>query len=413
MSPTSMTPPMSPTSITPPTSPTSMTPPTQSPVTDGPNIELDWPSDSDSSTPLNWGSQTSLDPGLSNSSAFAVIDSFFGPEPSFEGLGPRIQSTGGRQESLLVGSSGLAGDDIVSITAKPLDISAPENPEHHTSVNVESSTATVQTLQEHILSLEQKLKGEVFPANQELTEERMVEIFSDLGRIEKAGTIPLSIIRDTKIRRLLRKIKTLENIPSDHKLQIEERVNRLLTSWSKPATLSTTQAQSKPTPQQTVIDLTGADSNDKHVTPPGTLKSGLLSPSSIDSDPPISTETNSRSTSNENLNPKKRKRSAGSSNSTALSKRRQPTRKTTTTVRKHFGDEIDHNSRSLARVEKNLHDCKADLVAIEKRKARFLAEIEEERKEVIRRENEFLESKEDIVAWVARNEVVSEEWKSR
>ncbi|CAG8981744.1 hypothetical protein HYALB_00013357 [Hymenoscyphus albidus] len=407
-SPTSMTPPTSPTSMTPPTSPTSMTPPTQSPVTDGPNIELDWPSDSDSSTPPNWGSQIPLDPGLSDISAFLEIESFFGAELSFEGHGPKIQSTGGTQESLLVGSSGLAGDDVVSITAKPLDISAPENPEHHTSVDVESSTATVQTLEEYILSLRQKLEGEFFPTNQKSIEESMDEISSDLGRIEKAGTIPPSIIQDTMIRRLLRKIMKIEMIPRYNELQIKERVSRLLTSWGEPATLSTTQAQSKSAPRQTVIDLTGADGDDKYVTPPGTPKPGLSSSSSLNSDPPISTEANSHPTPNENPNTKKRKRSTGSDNS---SKRRQPPRKTT--VKQHLADEIHHSSQWLAGMEKSIHDCEADLVAMDEKKAIFLAKIEEVRKEVIRRKNEFIELKNSMVAWGARNEGVSQEWKSR
>ncbi|CAG8979561.1 hypothetical protein HYALB_00011915 [Hymenoscyphus albidus] len=401
---------------------TSMTPPTKSPVADEQlNVEFDWSSDSHSSTPLDWGFQPPLDPDLSNFSAFSDIDSLFGPELSFEGLSPKTQSTGGTQEylpeeSLLVGSSGLAGDDIVSITilgsttAKPLDISAPEYLERHTSIDVESSTATVQTREEYILSLRQKLKREFFPKNQELTEDNIDEISSDLGRIEKAGTIPPSIIRDTKIRRLFRTIITLEMIPRDNELQIKERVSRLLTSWAEPAILSTTQAQSKSAPPQTLIDLTGADSDHEYVTPPDTPKSGLLPTSSTYSNPSISTETNSRPASNGNSNTKKRKSSLVSSNSTTPGKCRRTQR--VTTVKQHLADEMHHSSQWLAGMEKSINDCEADLVALEEKKARFLAEIEEKREEVTRRKNEFIELKNSMVAWGARNEVVSEEWKS-
>lgn len=126
------------------------------------------------------------------------------------------------------------------------------------------------------------------------------------------------------------------------------------------------------------------------------------------SDPPISTKTNSRPTSDVNPNTKKRKRSTGSDNS---SKRRQPPRKTT--VKEHLADEIHHSSQWLAGMEKSIDDCEADLVAMEEKKARFLAKIEEKRKEVTRRKNEFIELKNSMVAWGARNEGVSEEWKSR
>lgn len=138
---------------------TSMTPPTQSPVTDGqPNIEFGWLSDSDLSTPLDWGFQTPSNPDVSNFSTFSDIDSFFGPDLSFEGLGPEIQSARGTQEyqpeeSFLVGSSSPIGGDVVSTTtlgsttAKPSAISTSENLEHHTSVDIESSTATVQTVE--------------------------------------------------------------------------------------------------------------------------------------------------------------------------------------------------------------------------------------------------------------------------
>lgn len=108
----------------------------------------------------------------------------------------------------------------------------------------------------------------------------MDEISSDLRRIEKAGAIPLSVIRNTKIKRLFRAVKLLD-IPRDDELQIKDRVNCLLTSWAEPATLSTTQAQFKSTLQRTVVDLTGADSDHVYVTPRNTPKSRLLSSSSI------------------------------------------------------------------------------------------------------------------------------------
>lgn len=79
----------------------------------------------------------------------------------------------------------------------------------------------------------------------------------------------------------------LDTIPRDDELQIKERVSCLLTSWGKPATFSTTQAQSKSTLQHT-IDLTGEDSDHEYVTPPDTPKSRLLSSSSIGKCPFIS-----------------------------------------------------------------------------------------------------------------------------
>jgi hypothetical protein len=65
----------------------------------------------------------------------------------------QIQSTEETQESLLRESSSPPGDDVVSTavlgstTATSLDISDLENLEHYISVDVESSTATVQTLE--------------------------------------------------------------------------------------------------------------------------------------------------------------------------------------------------------------------------------------------------------------------------
>jgi hypothetical protein len=131
-----------------------------------------------------------------------------------------------------------------------------------------------------------------------------------------------------------------------------------------------------------------------------------------DFDPPISSETNSRPASDGNPNTRKRKYSTGFDTS---SKRRQPPRKTPqmTTVKQHLANEIRHSSQWLVGIEKSIDDCEADLVAVEKRKARFLAEIEEKRKEVTRRRNEFIELKRSMVAWGACEEGVSEEWKSR
>jgi hypothetical protein len=211
----------------------------------------------------------------SNFSIFSDIDSFFGPELNFEDLGPENQSVGGMQDS------------------------ASANLENHANGDIESSTATVQSLevyshnklwcplililhQEWILSLRKKLKGYFFPANQKLTEERMDEISSDLSQIEKAETIPPNVIRNTKIRRLFRTIMTLEMIPRDNELQIKKRVSGLLKSWGEPAILSNTKAQSKSTRQQIVVDLTGETAGDhEFATPPDTPKSMLLSSSSI------------------------------------------------------------------------------------------------------------------------------------
>jgi hypothetical protein len=123
---------------------TSMTPPTPSTVTDGQqHVEFDWLLDSEN---LDW----ELD---ILSSDFSTLDGSPGSEVSFEDPSLQIQSTGETQEFLLPESSSLPGDDVVSIavldstTATPLDISALENLERHTSVDVESSTATVQTLE--------------------------------------------------------------------------------------------------------------------------------------------------------------------------------------------------------------------------------------------------------------------------
>jgi hypothetical protein len=239
----------------------------------------------------------------SNFSTFSDIDSFFGPELSFGDLGPEECLP---EECLQAWSSVFDSDDAVSITApgstpaKPLDISALANLENHANGDIESSIPTVQSLevyshnklccplililrQEWIFSLQKKLKGYFFPANQELAEERMDEISSDLGRIEKAGTLSPSVIRNTKIRRLFRTIMTLEMIPRDNELQIQinERVNCLLASWGEPAIVSNIQAQSKFTTQGTIIDLTGADSDHEYIIRPGTSKSMLLSSSSI------------------------------------------------------------------------------------------------------------------------------------
>ncbi|CAG8981302.1 hypothetical protein HYALB_00005102 [Hymenoscyphus albidus] len=90
-----------------------MTPPTQSPVTDGqPNIDFDWLSGSGLST-LDWDFQYFVDADLSN---FSTLDRSPGPELSFEDQSLEVQYAGGTQEPLLVGSSSLAGDGVVSTT---------------------------------------------------------------------------------------------------------------------------------------------------------------------------------------------------------------------------------------------------------------------------------------------------------
>lgn len=129
---------------------TSMTSPNQFTANDGQsNIELGWLSGSDLST-FDWDIQTLLN--------FSTPDRSPEPEPSFEDLSLQIQSTAETQdylaeESPQVGSSSLPDNDIVPITilssttTNPLDISALENPEHHISVGLESSAATVQNIE--------------------------------------------------------------------------------------------------------------------------------------------------------------------------------------------------------------------------------------------------------------------------
>lgn len=128
---------------------------------------------------------------------------------------------------------------------------------------------------------------------------------------------------------------------------------------------------------------------------------------SLDSDLSISTNPNSPSTSNVNPNTKKREGFTGLENP----KKRQKFRRKTT-VKQHLDDEIYHSSQWLAGIKKSINDCIADLVAIKEKKAIFLAEIEEEKKKVTLKKNEFIDIKNSMVAWGAQEEGVSEEWKS-
>jgi hypothetical protein len=94
----------------------------------------------------------------------------------------------------------------------------------------------------------------------------MEEIFSFLSRLEDISNLPKAVLVNTRICKVLKRIKRLEQMPRDSELQLKQRIPNLLDQWLKilkpeeyPIISTADQNLKRDILQQReVIDLTGS-----------------------------------------------------------------------------------------------------------------------------------------------------------
>jgi hypothetical protein len=112
--------------------------------------------------------------------------------------------------------------------------------------------------------LRQKLQKGLLTKGQPPKEENIHEMSSYLSKLEGLGSPPGSAISETKICKILKCIKKLEEIPRDDELHIKKRAENLFDKWkpildAQPKIVETQQpevVEVTKAPQPEVIDLT-------------------------------------------------------------------------------------------------------------------------------------------------------------
>ena len=98
----------------------------------------------------------------------------------------------------------------------------------------------------------------------------MSAMSSFLKKLEGIENPPETVVRATRILRVLKEIKRLVKIPRDGEFHIKERATSLLEKWNatlvpmeQPDTTSTTQRQSANSSEPVVIDLTEESASER------------------------------------------------------------------------------------------------------------------------------------------------------
>ena len=101
---------------------------------------------------------------------------------------------------------------------------------------------------------------------------------SYLSKLEGLGSPPSSSISETKICKVLKRIKELEEIPRDDELHIKKRAENLFNKWKL---ILDTQPKVIKTPQLVVIDLTEASQEVEATKAPQPEVTGLTEESEV------------------------------------------------------------------------------------------------------------------------------------
>lgn len=88
-------------------------------------------------------------------------------------------------------------------------------------------------LQKEILFLRHKLQKGLLNKDQELKSEEMKLMSEFVEKLEAYTDLDVSIIRQTKINKVLKAILKLPNIPLEHEYQFKLRSQNLLDNWNK------------------------------------------------------------------------------------------------------------------------------------------------------------------------------------
>ncbi|KAK4449481.1 PWWP domain-containing protein 2 [Podospora aff. communis PSN243] len=97
----------------------------------------------------------------------------------------------------------------------------------------QTSEATLTIFQKEVLFLRHKLQKGLLTRDQEPKEEEMKAMSDYIGTLEGYPDLEVSIIRVTKINKVLKAILKLDNIPKEAEFQLKPRSQALLDKWNK------------------------------------------------------------------------------------------------------------------------------------------------------------------------------------
>jgi hypothetical protein len=97
----------------------------------------------------------------------------------------------------------------------------------------QTSEATLTLSQKEVLFLRHKLQKGLLTRDQEPKEEEMKAMSDYIGTLEEYPDLEVSIIRATKINKVLKAILKLDNIPKEAEFQLKPRSQALLDKWNK------------------------------------------------------------------------------------------------------------------------------------------------------------------------------------
>lgn len=95
------------------------------------------------------------------------------------------------------------------------------------------TSQTLTELQKEILFLRHKLQKGLLTRDQQPKEEEMKQMSEFISKLEGYADLEVSIIRATKINKVLKAILKLAEIPKESEFQFKDRSKSLLEKWNK------------------------------------------------------------------------------------------------------------------------------------------------------------------------------------
>jgi hypothetical protein len=138
-------------------------------------------------------------------------------------------------------------------------------PVHHVASRFLPRLACTNSKQKEVLFLRHKLQRGLLTREQEPKEEEMKSMSDYITKLEGFPDLEVSIIRITKINKVLKAILKLENIPKESEFNFKARSQVLLDQWNKLLS-------SEPTPTNGVNGTSAEGSEKKEATPANGVK---------------------------------------------------------------------------------------------------------------------------------------------
>lgn len=117
--------------------------------------------------------------------------------------------------------------------------------------------------QKEVLFLRHKLQKGLLTRDQEPKEEEMKTMSDFITKLEGFPDLEVSIIKATKINKVLKAILKLENIPKEEEFQFKPRSQVLLDKWNKLLAVEGTPASAGPSSHANGVNGTSAEAPEK------------------------------------------------------------------------------------------------------------------------------------------------------